>query len=357
MPPDFVVCDYADNLLSFDLMGIWEIIDVYTWLGILLAIMAYMYIYKNMQLGMDLIWPLFCIGCSYNHNRKIVWTYFIGISLIAYTYQSFISSDSMRLSEFLPSKELASKGYRIWIEMGSNIYGGKSTSVDVVFKMLPKSLVNGFAKIFPGYNLRSLLFDGRADLREKLREKDLIAALEVMSDEKLVVPHGLIHALWAGMEHYFMYVQDRFLCKTLSTRDLLPVSVLYTYRMFSYLSKKLSWMQRLWIDSGVFSKGKHFWVLTHWEEFRHYHLERADSFRMPDPMKLKTIMGVACLAQCTFVVCLFIINAAVRVWKLKGCIRGRLRSIRKKFSFIKRSNKVIMVVPICGDLQDQKTTK
>ncbi|CAL8076454.1 unnamed protein product [Orchesella dallaii] len=330
MPAQFVVCDLADNLSSFDFMGIVEIIDVYTWICILLTVLAYTAIYKDIMLGIDLMWPFFGIEFCYCHNPKIIWTYLILISYISYTYQSFISSDSLRLSDISPLHDLAENGYRVWVRMASNIIGGKSASIQEAYTMSPENYRVSLAKVFPGKNLIEMLYDGHPDLKEKLLEQDLNDALEIISKEKLLMPYGFIPALWAAMEHYFMYVKNTYLCKSFDFGEILPFQLQYTYRMWSSLSSTLASMQRNWIEVGIFDRERNFWMMTQWEKYRHYDLQRADSFLMPHAMRLKSIIGVACLCHCALTTVILIINVLIHVCsgKKKFAINiGKLRKI------------------------------
>ncbi|CAL8076431.1 unnamed protein product [Orchesella dallaii] len=299
MPAEVVGCDYADNLSSFDLSGVVNIIDVYTWICILLTVLAYAFIYKDMKLGTDLLWPFIGIGFYHSHNRKIIWNYLILISWISLTYQSFISSDALRVSEIPPLKELELKGYKMWVRKASHILGGSSSSIEAAYDMAPEICRKSFTNMFPGRKPHHVLDDGHAGLMEKLGKDDISDALEIISRDKLLIPYGLIVSLWSAMEHNFMYVKDTYLCKSFDLSEIISLKLQYTYRMWSYLSFKLAWMQKQWIEVGIFDRERNFWKVIKWRKFRNYELERADSFRMPHPMRVKSIVGVACLFHCS----------------------------------------------------------
>ncbi|CAL8068623.1 unnamed protein product [Orchesella dallaii] len=200
---------------SSDLVKIsWDIylrvLDFWTWFCIVIMILGYALLYRNLFKALDLIWIMFDMEFWLKHPRKILGFYVIGAVFLPWLYDSGMSTDFVNFENPTNFDQIFKMGHRLWV---------------TELKHIRMS-----AQIAPNYTRQLLLRD--VDVN---RVQDFFSTMDeykfpnipmkqvkAMAMKKLLIPMGLKGAMsLPSLTHALsikepIVVEDDFVCGVLS---------------------------------------------------------------------------------------------------------------------------------------------
>lgn len=248
---NMITCVDIVNLSDFNYFDMFSIISRRVWASIAVMVLCYTFIYKNIAHAVDLLWIFLGLSLTWTgHPRKLLWMYLIWATLFSLAYQSFVSSDSIRIRENYPSfGDFISQGYKLRVE--------KLNFVDMIFTMLPPITYQKLMEMGDGEKKPvEYMTDMPLNSLVQLRQEGLFPLVKDLATKKLMLmantQHGLIFKLFGKAR--VVRFKDHYLCKAIYIGGRFKLSFKPTIRIWSYLSGRFAQLLQKWEEIGWFDK-------------------------------------------------------------------------------------------------------
>lgn len=331
-PFDVIACLTSENLETF-YFGVVAVIDWTFWLLLLLVAICYAtnMIYKNLCGGLDLLWIFFSLSYRKNHPRMGVIFLLPFITYLAWTYQAFISSESLYLAKFPNVFNLIDLHYRVWTQ--AYVLKNNKAILKSICSGMPRIIANQFSsgvkkflkksiKLVDMFNAPPGIFDFGFGGNYTLLE-----TIEVMAREKLFLVSNIMPTLYyafrGGMT---ISVKNKYYCQVigLGKEFGLGVTFPYTLRSSGYPSQRFDEALGHWTTAGFTSKatGEAFKLFIRKKQLQY--LDVKDALVVPvEPLGLWSSVGVSIGVLVGVEVTLFIMIIA---WLFRFRWTNRIRS-------------------------------
>lgn len=306
------------------------------WLAILAVAFTLAYVYKNLPLGIDIIWILVGWGTWYEHPRHVTGFIFIPIAIVTYTYHAHVSTDLMQLATSPTTKELFTKNFQIWFDPGKP---GKSLILSM-FEGLPTPVKLAIENGLGGLTLADILFDD-----EPIPRSSTITLVETLVSTKRFLWASdhieLLHGFGKGLK----YIHETILCRVMdfSTESNLGIAAQGCWRVWGYLSSRMLSFQRIFFEAGVYEQA----IKLHTQGRRvlkGLNMEQANGFLKPPTMNLKSTVGLSALY-------LFIIQCAILLMWIIWQVSVRRENITRNLTLTKSTR--VLDIPL-AEVYSQK---
>lgn len=138
-----ITCVNIKDMYNFDL-PIFSVITFPVWMCIIIVLLAFSFVSRNIFIGMEALWPLIGITPSnwwwtkkYSGRKKMIAAYLISATIFYAIYSAFISADTMRLRGLESLSHLvANHGYKFWIYANAALVRVALTKIPHAFRNL-----------------------------------------------------------------------------------------------------------------------------------------------------------------------------------------------------------------------------
>ncbi|CAL8075878.1 unnamed protein product [Orchesella dallaii] len=294
-----------------------NVLNCRSWFALLCVALAYMMVYRSISRGIDTIWPFFSLSCWFNHPRKLVCFHWICMVFLSSIYMSSISSESLFLSDFPPIPALYKKGYRFWLPQKRDILKFAGAYENRILINL-FSNVMGKGNILEAENyqkrlkkIQNFLYDGNANgsigVVHTMPLQNMSKVIEDLTTLKLFTgSNTVVRTLVTGAgQKGLVYVGTERLCKVFNVNN---VKNTLTIRLWSYLSNRFSYILKSFLEVGIPTKFQKLQMDLNLDRIRKLKVTKTGVFFPPEPIKLKSAVGVSVLVLFVVGVLLVYIN-------------------------------------------------
>lgn len=286
------------------------------WFAILILSAILTFIYKNVALGMDIIWLFVGWGLEHSHPRKVVGFILISISIVTYTYSAYISADLMQLAEF-PKLNLLFK--QIGVKLLVATKGGRRNILNF-FGFMPMVTKKRIMKYLGDFTPEELTVQA-----ESWNYGSTFEILEMLAKDK--------RYLW-GAEHLNLArkigtglksIRDKYLCQVRPTNieTGCEFMVRIILRYWGYLATTFGAVHERLLEAGVLNMVNKFKEYRSQNDVRDLQMKDANGFVTPAPLNLKSAIGISALY---FIAAL---SAIILFWGISFVCNSRRNPARK----------------------------
>ncbi|CAL8068328.1 unnamed protein product [Orchesella dallaii] len=322
---DSLACMDINQLQAFDFSVI-SALDFPTWCNIILPIFLYGFIFMKIWKGFDLVWTFFGKPLTKQHARGCVFIVLAAFSFLSMTYQSTLSAESMKLTEFPAIKKLVKDGYRFWVV--------EKALVVSIMGSLSNSTKNGMKKYF-GMNPADpdIAFAGKGEQNIAFHYNNTLSLFLAAAKYKLFVTSISYFSMLKAFGKQLFFVNENLLCKVDGMASTFEVAYGRTIRTWAYLSNRFSKVVAILFSSGDYERTMRLNNVLSKIELKKVQITKAGTFMESKPIGLTSVVGVCCWIN-------FAVGGlALFWWCMKMSTMWRKKIIRQRF----RSNSVINV--------------
>ncbi|CAL8121422.1 unnamed protein product [Orchesella dallaii] len=242
-------CMHTSELVKLKWDIYFTVLDFPSWILIIVAILAYAFIYNSFSQAIDLAWILLDMEFWRRHPRKILVYYMLGAMFLHWTYDSGMSTDFIHFDFPIYAREMFEKGYRFWnleISTGMGEIGLVNSVVPEYYKKFIQensgvSDIIDSAYINYGYNF----------------SENVQGRLKSMADKKLLLQNGVENAY--TFPSLFMtlsankkaVVEQEFVCGILHQLPGTDMKQTNSYLIRGYLSRRFATVFERFLESGL----------------------------------------------------------------------------------------------------------
>ncbi|CAL8067986.1 unnamed protein product [Orchesella dallaii] len=319
---DLLACLDIQKVQAFD-FGIISALDIASWCVLVGLIFLYGLVTQNIWKGLDVLLTFIGKSVVQKHVKSCLYIVLVSTSMLSYIYQSTISAESMKLTEFPEFRELFRKDYRIWVEMKAPV-----TSIVKLFSNYSK---NGLEK-FTGVDITepNLYFEGEGDQHMANPYNNTVGMLERAARYNLFVTSLTEFAMFKVVGWSTFSVNEKLLCKVDRVTEDFDLPFGYTMRTWGYLSVPFSKLVATNLISGAYDRVLKLRQGVIKSEMTKWHKDAAN-FMDPKPIGLMSPLGVYCgIIFATF-------GIALVWWGIKVCsewptdIVSKVRNMRQQW--------------------------
>ncbi|CAL8098295.1 unnamed protein product [Orchesella dallaii] len=284
-----------------------------TWAALLSVSFTFAFIYKSLLRGVDTLWPLVSQTCWHNHPRKLICVYYICMIFLSNVYGSNISSESVQLQEFPSISKLIKNGYKVWFPQKRYLStmpseSQKQIAVALVTSAIGKGLLGGGSYQDKFKSAIDLFYDGSNSTGLHVPSyQNFPELIENLTTLKLLLSTPTIVRTLGTVASRdgLIDVNNEQLCKLFVLNDLKLESKL---RLFSYLSYRAYILHQRFKEIGIPTRFEKLQIDMNFKQMRQLKLKTAGVCVPPNPIPLRSAVGVSIIALYVIGTILFMVN-------------------------------------------------
>lgn len=276
-----ISCVAINSMNKFD-HGITSVFETQICIQIILVGLLLSILYRSLHRGMDIIWLFLGWGCELHHPRNVMCYILIPISIVAYTYSAYISTELMKLAKFPSGKQLFADGYKLWLR--SEVI----TLITALLKDSSKILKVSLSNLIGGKKLWDV-----AHGDAPLNALDMLKLFITIADKKLMLlgySHMDLVRMFGNSQKY---VQRKLMCKVINLCGEVEGSKEFrTLRVWGYLSPALTKLHSRSFQMGFFDQAEKSGDFHSQQQGSRLDLMDVEGFLTPEPMKFESAIGI-----------------------------------------------------------------
>ncbi|CAL8121352.1 unnamed protein product [Orchesella dallaii] len=309
----FIYCMKTADLvkIKWDIY-IW-VLDPSTWICILMVLLGYAFIYKSIFKGLDLLWILFNLNFWRQHPRTIIYSYVLGAIFLPWIYGSGMSTDFIDFDFPVYSRELSSKGYKIW-----------GVDTDAEYMKHGQNLLPKYGLKFLEVNTGSRDLEMAVYIDENFKMPgNFRDRFKVMASRKLMFLNGhenyytfpsLFVTLWSLKKAVF---EKDFLCGIVQQAPKFNVQLTQSFHFRGYMSTRFTGLFIRYLEAG-FVKYLQSLITLPAALKSMVSVDDVSVILNSSTLSVRTPLGVICVAYLLFNLCLLILFLSPKVYR-NGC--------------------------------------
>ncbi|CAL8136940.1 unnamed protein product [Orchesella dallaii] len=273
------------------------VLDFTSWCILVGLLLLYGFIYKDLWKSLDLFWALLGKEVLQKHDRKSLFIFLTAFSLLAYTYGSIYSADSMQLTDIPPFKTLIKQGYRFWLE-DIKPFVAISRSVSNWTKTTMRRYIGGDPTNARYY------FAGEGEQDYAFHRNDTFSLLKAAAKFKLFITSFSSTPITQAVGKHMVSINKNLICKVESESTDVEFKIDYNFRVWGYMSSRSS--KLLTIINGYYERVLRLQQFKAESNMRNLEITKTGQLFEPKPIDLTSAVGLCCAICLAVYFCMLI---------------------------------------------------
>ncbi|CAL8127573.1 unnamed protein product [Orchesella dallaii] len=277
---DVMVCQNKGHLLGFD----FELVtshDALIFLCIILTCVSYAFVYKNLYKGLDFLLAFIGKPFGYKHPRKFLLLYLIPAAIFTWCFQSFVSSDTLKLLDFPTYDQFRDSGFKFVAPNYKQLLGlSKTLSKDTQEKI---ASLTGPAE--------TMFFPVVGNMTRWKFYENWNNIINSAVNFRLFITGLLKPELFQALDTDVFYVKDEILCKIFHLSKRSPLSLEFVFRSWSYMSFRFKQVFGKFVESGIYNGVRRLFYASKRKKLAGLKIRPANAIIQPKPLGRHSAVG------------------------------------------------------------------
>lgn len=307
------VCLDPDDLRKFNLI-FFGVIEPPVWVLICITALFCAFIFKSLTQGLNFVLEIAAFPVDPQKRQHLI-CFLVRANFVAWFWQASLSADILSIQDIPDFSVLIQRNCRSWLNKPN--YGG---AVQMAASFFGQNFWHGKTN-------DEVIYDESVD---PVPWNDGHSLVEKLKNDKLTVFKFLERSFESLIWNKAHFVEEEAICKTIIFNSKLTGELDHGIRIWG-----LEYAQRIfrrWLEAGF---------VTHWKSiffrgsriFQGLPLRSAEGFSLPEPVPLKSAIGVCLLVLLVFQLILFFIGIIVHRRLISSWIMYKWKTIRKNQIF------------------------